>query len=108
MKEITGPEIVHLGESYNLTCSVATIDEETEITWYRGNTPLLPHSTFYYDDKVTSNSVYHLLNMTNMMIPIFLKLLSFSWQKIEKIAKKICYFEERLPTPHNFPCIESI
>ena len=53
---ITGPEKVHLGEGYNLTCSVATIDENTEITWYRADSPLLLNSTLYYDNydnKVT-------------------------------------------------------
>jgi len=51
---VTGPEKVHLGEGYNLTCSVATIDENTEITWYRADSPLLPHSTLYYDNKISS------------------------------------------------------
>jgi len=51
---ITGPEKVHLGDSYNLTCSVATIDEDTVITWYKEDSQLLPHSTLYYDNKISS------------------------------------------------------
>ena len=58
---ITGPEKVHLGDSYNLTCSIATIDEDTTITWFRENSQLLPHSTLYYDNKVTTgkHQCYH-------------------------------------------------
>ena len=48
------PEKVHLGDSYNLTCSIATIDEDTTITWFRENSQLHPHSKLYYDDKVTT------------------------------------------------------
>jgi hypothetical protein len=51
---ITGPEKVHLGDSYNLTCSVATIDEDTVITWYKENNLLTPHYTFYHESKISS------------------------------------------------------
>jgi len=67
---ITGPEKVHLGDSYNLTCSIATIDEDTTITWYREKNQLLPHSTVHYDNKISS--VLHLNDVSDSDIGIYM------------------------------------
>ncbi|KAL5252519.1 hypothetical protein ACHWQZ_G015335 [Mnemiopsis leidyi] len=79
VERITGPEQVHLGESYNLTCTVATIDEETEVTWYREDTQLLPHSTMYFDNEISS--VLYLPEVTTSDIGVYVCKAMFSDKK---------------------------
>ena len=52
--EVTGPKEALITDSFNLTCRVAIVDNETSFNWYHGTKNLEPHSSSFSEGMIIS------------------------------------------------------